>query len=967
MFLEIRDTTRGAVRNISKDPGVDIAVQSALKNTFASPQHQADTNAIVSQLRGRTRQSDISGRTIRFKSGLDLDLTSVTKNISLGKNLFNGQQSVTINIGDDSKTFSAGSLVSAAEYIAVKQVLSGRGQQLSIDKAGRAIGGSVDLDAITGTNDVMRAAHYVNAEGVTTTGDFSKRSEFKLLGNLNNFGSVIADAGSLKARTGAIRADEINNYRGATISSNIDLTLDAAGSLTNAGTIGSTGSLTINAGKSIANSGSISAVSCLNLNSGVVRNQGTLTSTHGNINLNAPQDVVLEVNNRGGTINALNGAINLREASYSGAANSFLTGGGDLFSKELNMNAGQGTAWVDVNELTGQVNQTGAAAHVIASTEVMTIGNVCLTGDPTYFNTNGSIVVNDNLTVSEKLVIAASGNVFSIGSLNISAGLDSQGFDITMIAGADFKNTGGFNKTTLGNTNLGGAGAIRLTGKSSKTGGSILLDPNTQVSSRATNSSGAKNGGNVQLFAFEGKGIEGIIGGIVDFQGASISTGGNGTGTNGNLLIVAGAPTAQLGVTVLAGQINTTGGSGGGGNVTIITADPVVSVSGSTVTYDQNGNRTSTASLVQADKVNGKAGIAILGTVTSPTSVTLTAGDRIIVNNVISGSQTATLSAGGDIIENTNGNSVQATNLVTLNSGGNIGSNLLPLTVNGPHLEFTAKGSAKIDSANNGAWLVGGSVPKGDIVITADNANFSGTSIIAKTIDIQANAFTHFDELKGSNGVSLIANGGTIFSNNTFAQLSAPNLAITTGGSVGTGAVPFVLPANTTLVFAVSSGGGAINLIGSNSKTVEFNSLAGSNVKVSNTGSTLLSGNTFASGTFTAIASNGTITVDGDISSIGAQTYTSSGENGKLTISKNTALFGASTITISVGAATATPMPTPDNVIIDGNVLLTGNEIKAKKPESTIDGAPGRQITINNGNAKGAVSFGGDIIISTDN
>jgi len=970
MFRELSDTTGGAAGNRSRALSFDShnAIQSKVIDGFATTRVQVNRDAIVSQLRGRTRQADIAGNILSLRSGLDLDLTSGVKNIALGKNLFNTQQSVTINTGDGSKTFAAGSLVSAAEYIAVKQVLAGGGQQLSLDASGRAVGGSVDLDAITGNNDVMRAANYVNAKDVTTTGDFSKRSEFKLLGDLNNFGSVIAESGSLNARAGAIRAEDINNYRGATISSNIDLTLDASGNLTNAGTIESTGSLTLVAGSAITNSGSVSAVSDISLDSGYVRNKGSLSSANGSINLNAPLDAALQVNNRAGTMTALNGAINVRDASYAGAANSYLSGGGDLYSKVLNINAGHGTAWVAVNELTGQINQTGSAAHVTASTEVLQLGNVCLTGDPTYFNTAGSILINDNLTVSEKLVIAASGNIAATGTLNISAGVASQGFDITMIAGADFKNTGGSNKPILGNGNAGsGAGAIRLSGKSSKTGGSIILNPNTQVSSRATNASGTKNGGDIQLFAFEGKGIDGIIGGLVDFQGASVSTGGNGSGTNGDLLIVAGATTAQLGVTVLAGQINTTGGTGGGGDVTIVTADPVVSAGGSTVTYDQNGNRTSTAQLVAADKLNKKAGMAILGTLTAPTVVNLNAGDRIIVDNVVSGAETATLTAGGDIIINQGGSLVQASDLVTLNSGGDIGSSLIPFRVNGPRLEFTARGTARIDSTNGGAWLVGGSVNKGDIIITANNANFSGTSLVAKNISIQANNFTHFDQLSGSSVVSLTANGGTNFTNGVFGEISGPNLALITGGSIGTAAVPFTLPTNTTLVYVDSTGAGEINLAGSSSKTVEFNNLTGVNIKVSNIGSTLLSGNTLASGTFTAIASNGTITIDGDVSSAGAQTYTSSGGNGKLSIAKNTALFGGSTITINVGAATATPMTLPDNIIVDGSVLLTGNEIKAKKPDSTIDGAPGRQISINNGNSKGAILFGGDVLISTDN
>lgn len=980
MFRELRDTTdggkcRNVVQQNSFNSSMAGAAQSVLGNTGRP---HINVEAAGRPFRGQTRQSDVQGNLVRLKSGLDLDLTSSTRNIALGKNLFGSQLFVTIETGNGVKTVGAGSLVSAAEYIAVKQVLSGDGQKLALDKAGRAAGGSVDLNAITGTDDTMRAARYVNAKDVTTIGDFSRRSEFTLLGDLNNFGTVLAEAGALNARAGAISADDINNFRGATISSNVDLSLYASGNLNNAGIIDSTGSLTLSAGASILNTGSVRATSDLNLNANAIRNQGSLESASGNINLSASivpsaatagGDVAtLEINSRGGSMSALNGAINLREASYSGSGNTFLIGRGNLLSKELNLNSGQGTTWVVANKLKGSVNQSGAAAHVTASTEVLNIGEVCLTGDPTFFNTTGSILINGDVVVSEKLVIAAAGNIESTGPNRlITAGNSSQGFDITLIAGADFKNTGGSNKSQLNpGTITSGAGAIRLTGKSSKTGGAINLIPGTAISSRATTTSGSKDGGNVQLIAFGGKGINGTPAGIIDFDMSSINTGGYGGGKNGNLQIIAGSTSANLGVAIQSGTINTTGGSGSGGSVTMITADPIVDTAGATVTYDQNGNKTSAASLVAADKINKKSGIAVLGTITAPTSVSLTAGAKIRVNNAISGSQTVDLTAGGDIFEALNGIAVQATNLVTVNSGGNIGSDIIPFTVNGPHLEFSAKGFAKIDSTNSGAWLVGGNVSKGDIVITAPNATLSSTSLVAKNIGVQAGNFGTFSQVKGTKIVSLTSNGATNFANSSFGELSAPSLILQTNGSVGTAGTAFVLPTNTTLVYALANSGGNVNLAGSSNKNVEFNNISGGNVKISNSGSTLLSGNSIASGTFSATSTNGTLSVEGDVSSNGAQTYISTGSSGKFTIKSNTALLAASPISILVGNASSTPMPAPANVFVTGVVDLKGFEIKAKKPESTISGAVGRQVSINNGN-KNSINFGGDVLISTDN
>jgi len=196
-------------------------------------------------------------------------------------------------------------------------VLSG-GQKLTIDH-GKAVGGEVNLDAITGDHDVMRAANFVISKNVTITGDFSKRSDFKLLGDLNNFGTVLATSTDVNKRSGAIRVDDINNFSGATIKSTIDLTLDAAGNLNNDGTIISSAGLTLVAGNAINNGGTISAKNDVSVLSSKVNNiKGQITSTTGNVNLEGTSDAALIVNNHGGTISAVNGAINARDAAYGG-------------------------------------------------------------------------------------------------------------------------------------------------------------------------------------------------------------------------------------------------------------------------------------------------------------------------------------------------------------------------------------------------------------------------------------------------------------------------------------------------------------------------------------------------------------------------------------------------------------------------------------------------------------------------
>ena len=56
------------------------------------------------------------------------------------------------------------------------------------------------------------------------------------------------------------------------------------------------------------------------------------------------------MNNAGGALQALNGAINLRDASYSGTSNTYVNGG-NLLSQTLNIYAGNGVADVNVEQL----------------------------------------------------------------------------------------------------------------------------------------------------------------------------------------------------------------------------------------------------------------------------------------------------------------------------------------------------------------------------------------------------------------------------------------------------------------------------------------------------------------------------------------------------------------------------------------------------------------------------------------
>ena len=261
--------------------------------------------------RQQSLQVNHNGAVVRLNSGINLDLTSGDQNIVLGKNLFSDSvSSVQINVGGETKTVSAGSHVTAAEYVAAKQMLTGQSQSVVINRAGAASGGSIDLGALTQDNDVMRASNLVVSSNVTTSGDFGKHSDFRLKGDLINFGTVNVFSSDSNIRSGALHAQDIDNHSGGLINSTVDLTLEASGNLNNAGTISSSQSLTLLAGGSINNSGRINATRDVNLQTSMINNHGQIQSTSANLNLDSPATTALSVNNSNGTLSALAGAIN---------------------------------------------------------------------------------------------------------------------------------------------------------------------------------------------------------------------------------------------------------------------------------------------------------------------------------------------------------------------------------------------------------------------------------------------------------------------------------------------------------------------------------------------------------------------------------------------------------------------------------------------------------------------------------
>jgi len=624
---------------------------------------------------------------VNLRNGVNLDLSSAARNITLGQNLFKNVSSVEINVGGQTKTVSAGAEVSAAEYIAVKQILAGSSQKITIDGLGIATGGEVDLSAITANNDVMRASDLVVPVNVTTYGDFSKRSDFKLLGDLTNSGTVHTYGNG--RRGGSLAADDIVNQAGALISSDTALALLASGNLSNFGTITSKGSVTLSAGNTLTNSGDVSAKENVNLSAATVVNSGAIQSLKGDINIDGAAVGDLNVNGAGGSFTA--DAINIRNAAYTGAANTNVTGG-DFFSNTLNLNSGAGVLRANVGELTGTVNQTGSEIHVEAATADLVLGDVCLTGDPTYKNSAGNIHISGNITVAEDLAIIASGNITSANNISIIANDGVDGCNITLIAGAD-QVPGGTNSATLP---PGTPSGTTLTGLASTSGGSVLLGTNVVVDATGANNV-ADDAGDIFIAAFAGLGFNS---GRVNVGGAQLNASSL-FGTVGNIDIIAGA---QNTTAVIVGEVGAF--SVLSGNINITTAQPV---SSDTLPIDFNAN---------GQIISGNQLVA---------SGTLSTGANVQLNNgEIAAGNSVNISSGGTINQLAGASILGGT--VNLLADGNI--------TNSGTSNITAAGTLNVESLNGNIGTSAGSRLRTDAISLNAQAN-TGSVFVNNTDDVE--------------------------------------------------------------------------------------------------------------------------------------------------------------------------------------------------------------------------------------
>jgi hypothetical protein len=443
--------------------------------------------------------------------------------------------------------------------VAVYQVIDSGRQAIQIGVHRNAVGGSVVITSRLARN----LGSLVIPQGVTVIDDVSALT---LGGSLINSGALFAVSTDPGVRAASITATNIMNRQGGLITTelpagglpgftgatpNLSLNLTATDCMTNSGAISSADRLIMNLRDSIKNQAGavLQAANDVDLHSqmGAFTNTGLIASKSANINLSTATTIAdITINNTGGSLQAEQGAINIRDRLFKGPPNMTLSGG-DFISKELNLNSGCGAVNAGIQNATGAVNVAAGSIRMQANAPVLHVNNLEVAGDPILINTGGDIDLDAMTpTPGNEFIAIASGNIFSAsGGTSIdTSSTTGPGGNVMLVAGAQA---------------VEGAQSTIIKGRSA-TGGDIDLGNLTSSTIDTRSSANGYPGGAVTIVAYAQTPGSSKGGHITLPSGLTVETGGDGAADSGQVVIIGEAKSSPAWpVTIQTGALNTTG------------------------------------------------------------------------------------------------------------------------------------------------------------------------------------------------------------------------------------------------------------------------------------------------------------------------------------------------------------------------------------------------------------------------
>ena len=665
---------------------------------------------------------------------------------------------ITISAGGAQQTFSNGSLLTPAQALAVSEILATGNQNLILNALGAAIGGSITIGE-------ANLSALVIPQGVTAT-NYSNSGSLNIAGNLVAAGNLLLAPNNTALNTFSLTANNIFVSAGGLITNSIptgnslaNLNLTALGNITNSGNILSTGNLNLSAGGFISNvttaassaAPSIAAIGNVNLTTGLgtVINQGIISSATGNVNVSTllPGTDLNISSVVGSIIQAQLGSINISNAALSSTGNINLIDG-DWLSKQLNIDAGCGTAILDIAQVLGEINIRAGAAHIMAETASLNIGTLAVTEDPFVSNNAGNLNLSATAFPATYLVGTAAGSIYTSAS-NTSIDTHSTtgaGGNVVLAAGVISTNT---------------AGSISLA--RSGTGGDIYFTTGSTLDGNATqniigfdtsSSKSGSAGGNVTLIAMASSAGSTTGGHVFLPSTVQITTQGSGNASNGNVTIIGeAAETASNAISIggVASAATTFGSLSNTGNVVIKSVTPNLSgvtisaatgaVTGSFDSSNYQGGRITTGS----------------GGIFSPGSITLAGGQTTVNGTLSAATVTISTTAGsngnitlaGNVIASSQANiSADGTGAITMSEAtvrtlSSLGTDIRggSISLNGLFAYFTDTGTNTLFKINTATGAIVSSVtvgsnpqnialsPDGSTIYTANN-NSTTVSVV---------------------------------------------------------------------------------------------------------------------------------------------------------------------------------------------------------------------------------------------
>lgn len=431
-----------------------------------------------------------------------MDLSSSAKTFTASSTM----APTNITVGGAVVTVLPDQALTAAELIAVNQVLRTGNQYLQLNDVGVAIGGGFRLNPNL-TNNI---SSLVVPEGVRVSQNAAILQSLNLAGNLVNNGTFNVFSTNPQVTSAVINANNIYNGATGVIASTLtNLTLNAINNIVNAGTMTSTGTLSLVAGNSIVNYGQVQALANLNMQAASIANAGTMVSTLGNLSLltaniatsgalqamagrltiqSLPAIANLQILNHDGVMSA---AQELSLISNSATKSNLDLIGGILSGSTITFTAENGDVQVQAERINGGVYINGCNAAVGTLEGNLSIQNMNLTADPIYYAVSGDLDLTGLLssTGGDDFVVLAGGNITSSDSPGTT--VDAQGGEITFAAGVTFNVTGGASPISCSDC----SSLFTITGTSS-TGGNVDLGNINLVTSGSGNVTVIANAGN---------------------------------------------------------------------------------------------------------------------------------------------------------------------------------------------------------------------------------------------------------------------------------------------------------------------------------------------------------------------------------------------------------------------------------------------------------------------------------------